>query len=484
MGLYNYTIHQLQELIAGKEVTAKELLDSFLENIENVEEEVKAYITITEGEARSRIEQGLQGKLAGIPIAVKDNISTEGIKTTCASRILEDYVPPFDATVIRRLKEEGAVIIGKNNLDEFAMGSSTENSAFFPTRNPRNTDYVPGGSSGGSAAAVAAGEAAGALGSDTGGSVRQPASFCGIVGLKPTYGSISRYGLAAFASSLDQIGIFSRDVEDTAILLNVLTGYDPLDSTSAKLQHPDYTDFLKDELEGMKIALPEEYFSVDMDPEVRECVITAVRKLEEAGAEIEEVRLSGLKYALAAYYIISSAEASSNLARYDGVRYGYRFSNARGINEMYEKSRKEFGDEVKRRILFGTYVLSSGKYEDYYLKAQKARKQLTEEIQNLFREYHLLVSPATPTTAFKLGAVKDPFEMDQTGIFTVAANLSGIPAISIPCGVDSRNLPVGIQIMGPHFQEGRLIQAAYSLEIILGFKHPGYCGRYCHEQKL
>jgi len=458
-------------MIAGKDISAKEVLESFYKRIENVEEKVKAYITITEKEARSRIEQGLQGKLAGIPIAIKDNISTEGIKTTCASRMLEDYVPPYDATVIKKLNEEGAVIIGKTNLDEFAMGSSSENSAFFHTHNPRNLEYVPGGSSGGSAAAVAAGEAAGALGSDTGGSVRQPASYCGIVGLKPSYGSISRFGLVAFASSLDQIGTFTRDVEDAAFLMNVITGHDPLDSRSVKGKTPDYTDSLQGNLTGMKIALPEEYFTMDIDSEVRESVIKAVKKMKEAGAEIEEVNLPSAKYALAAYYIISSAEASSNLARYDGVNYGYRINNVENIAEMYKKTRKVgFGNEVKRRITLGTYVLSSGNYEDYYLKAQKARKLLTEEIHHIFREYHLIITPTTPTTAFKLGAIKDPFEMDQNGIFTVLANLTGIPAISIPCGVDSKNLPIGIQIMGPPFGEAGIIQAAYTLEKILGIK--------------
>lgn len=468
LGLYNLTSHDLRDKIVGKEITVKEVLDSFYQRIESVEGKVKAYITVAEREIRKKTGENLQGKLAGIPLAIKDNISTDGIKTTCASRMLKDYVPPYNATIINKLNKEGAVIIGKTNLDEFAMGSSTENSAFFSTHNPWNLEYVPGGSSGGSAAAVAAGEAAGALGSDTGGSIRQPASYCGVVGLKPTYGRVSRFGLVAFASSLDQIGIFTRDVEDAALLMNVITGHDPLDSTSTKIKNPDYTVFLKDDISGMRIGLPVEYFSMDMDYDVRESVVAAVKKMEDAGAEIEEVDLPSSKYALAVYYVIASAEASTNLARYDGVRYGYRNNKAENVIEMYRKTRNEgFGDEVKRRIMLGVYVLSSGNYDNYYLKAQKARNLIKYELNNIFKRYDLIILPTTPTTAFKLNSSNGPFEKEQMGIFTVLANIAGIPAISIPCGFDSKNLPIGIQVMGPHFSEGKLLQAAYSLEKIL-----------------
>jgi len=372
---------------------------------------------------------------------------------------------------MKKINKEGSITLGKTNLDEFAMGSSTENSGFFTTRNPWNLEHAPGGSSGGSAAAVAAGEAAGALGSDTGGSIRQPAAYCGVVGLKPTYGNVSRFGLVAFASSLDQIGPITKDVEDSAILMNAIAGHDPMDSTSVKMDLPDYTEFLKDDVSGMKIALPKEYFSMDFDSEVRDSVMAAVKKLEDAGAKIEEVSLPSAEYALAAYYIIAPAEASSNLARYDGVRYGYRSEKSANLSEMFKNTRNEgFGDEVTRRIMLGTYALSSGYYDAYYLKAQKVRTLIKEDFDRLFNDYDLIISPTTPTTAFKLGSMSDPLEMYQMDVFTVPVNIAGIPAISIPCGFDSNNMPIGLQMMGPHFGEGKIIQAAYSLESMLNIK--------------
>jgi len=465
------TIHEIRDKLNSQEISSAELIDSFYRRIDEVEDRVKAYVTLTEEEARKRAEEKLTGALAGIPLAVKDNISTKGVRTSCSSKMLDNYIPPFNATVINRLYKTGAIMLGKTNLDEFAMGSSTERSAFHPTHNPWNLDYVPGGSSGGSAAAVAAGEATAALGSDTGGSIRQPAAYCGVVGFKPTYGNVSRYGLIAYASSLDQIGPIIRDVEDAAILLNIISGKDPLDSSSVKVELPDYTHFLKQDVQGMKIGLPREYFDMDFDNQVKDSVLSAVNLLKEAGAEIEEVNLPAVDYALAAYYIIAPAEASSNLARYDGVRYGYRSEKATDMTEMFTTSRKEgFGSEVKRRIMLGTYTLSTGYYNDYYLKAQKVRTLIMEDFKKLFKEYDLLLSPTTPTTAFELGSISDPLEMYQMDVFTVPVNIAGIPAISILCGFDDKGLPIGLQLMGPHFGEGKILQAAYTLEELLAIK--------------
>ncbi len=475
MELCDLTIHELREKLENKEVTAADVLDSFLRRIEAVEEKVKAYVTITADEARERISSDLQGSLAGIPLALKDNISTEGIRTTCSSKMLENYIPPYNATVVEKLNEEGAVILGKTNLDEFAMGGTTGFSAFHETRNPWNLEHVPGGSSGGSAAAVAAGEAAAALGTDTGGSIRQPAAFCGLVGLKPTYGTVSRYGLLAYANSLDQIGPITRDVEDAALLLNVITGHDPKDSTSVQMEQADYTAFLKEDLAGMRIALPKEYYELDYNPEVKESVLAAVKKMEAEGAVVEEVSIPSIEHSVAVYYILATGEASSNLACYDGVRFGYRSKTAGNVAEMFRNTRSEaFGEEVKRRILFGTYILSAEAYEDYYVKAQKVRTLLIKEIEDVFKNYDLIVTPTTPETAFKAGAITDPLESYKMDAFTVPVNLAGIPAITIPCGFSSANLPIGIQIMGPRFGEGKLIQAAYSLEKILqlGNKRP------------
>ena len=471
MHLYELPIHQLRDKIDRQEVSPVEVLAAFYRRINEVEEQVKAYITLTEEQARVRASEPLSGPLAGVPLAIKDNISTAGIKTTCSSRLLANYVPPYNATVVNRLNQAGAIILGKTNLDEFAMGSSTENSGLYPTRNPWNLACVPGGSSGGSAAAVAAGAAAGALGSDTGGSIRQPAAFCGVVGLKPTYGNVSRYGLVAFASSLDQIGPITKDVEDAALLLNVICGHDPLDSTSVDRPQSDYTQFIKEGVQGMRIGLPREYFSMDFDQEVKTSVLAAVQRLEQAGARVEEVSLPSADFALAAYYIIAPAEASSNLARYDGVRYGYRSKQNAKLSEMFTSTRSHgFGDEVKRRIMLGTYALSSGYYDAYYLKAQQARTLIKEDFDQLFKEYDLLISPTTPTTAFKFGEMSDPIDMYQADIFTVPVNIAGIPAISLPCGLDSKGLPIGLQIMGGHFAEGKILQAAYTLEQLLAFK--------------
>ncbi len=473
MELYNLTISQLRKKIKKREISAGDIVDSVLKRIEDKDDKVKAYVTITENLARetaaSQQEKG--GSLAGIPVAVKDNMSTEGVRTTCSSRMLENYIPPYDATVVKKLKKNGGLIIGKTNMDEYAMGSSTENSAFFPTHNPWDLEHVTGGSSGGSAAAVAADEAIAALGSDTGGSIRQPAAFCGIVGLKPTYGNVSRYGLVAFASSLDQIGPLTKDVRDSALLLNVITGHDPLDSTSVDRDFPDYTEYLKEDVRGMKIGIPEQYFNLKINPEVKESVLSAAGKLEEAGAELEEVNITDAEYALAAYYIIAPAEASSNLARYDGVRYGFRSKEADDIKTMFTSTRHQgFGAEVKRRIMLGTYALSSGYYDAFYLKAQKVRTIIKNDFENLFKKYDALISPTTPTTAFKIGDIKDPLEMYYGDVFTVPVNIAGIPALSIPCGFDSQGLPIGLQIMGPHFGEGKLLQIGYTLEGILDLK--------------
>ncbi|MFW6269165.1 MAG: Asp-tRNA(Asn)/Glu-tRNA(Gln) amidotransferase subunit GatA [Bacillota bacterium] len=469
MELYNLTIGKLKEKLSKREISVNEIISSYYDRINEVEDRIKAYVTLTEKKAEKQAETvDINKKLGGIPLAIKDNMSTRGIETTCSSKILKNYTPPYDATVIKKIKREDSIILGKTNMDEFAMGSSTENSGFYPSRNPWNLDCVTGGSSGGSAAAVAAGEAAGALGSDTGGSIRQPAAFCGVVGLKPTYGNVSRYGLIAYASSLDQIGPITRNVADSALLLNIICGNDPSDSTSVDRERPDYTDFLKEDVEDMKIGIPDNYFSLDFDKEVKDKVLQAVKKLEEAGAIVEEVTLTDAEYALAAYYIIAPAEASSNLARYDGVRYGHRSEKADDVKTMFTSTRHEgFGDEVKRRIMLGTYALSSGYYDAFYLKAQKVRTLIKNNFDNTFAHYDLLISPTAPTTAFKIGQEKDPLEMYQADIFTVPVNIAGIPAISIPCGFDNNNMPIGLQIMGPHFGEGKIIQAAYTLEKIL-----------------
>ncbi|MFO7814314.1 MAG: Asp-tRNA(Asn)/Glu-tRNA(Gln) amidotransferase subunit GatA [Halanaerobiales bacterium] len=470
MKLYKRTLSDLKVMLEEERVKLRDIHESISYRVQNVEPLVKAYVNQNEQIDLQELDENnyKDTYLKGLPIAIKDNMSTENLETTCSSKMLKDYVPPYNATVVNKIKKAGGIITGKTNMDEFAMGSSTENSAFNPTVNPWGENRVPGGSSGGSAAAVAAGMAPVSLGSDTGGSIRQPASFCGVVGLKPTYGAVSRYGLVAFASSLDQIGPLARNVDDIAVMMNVITGNDEKDSTSIDRTYPDFTDHLKNDVEGYKIGIPKQYFEMDIQEEVKESVMKAVKELEEAGAEVENVDVTGAEYALAAYYIIATAEASSNLARYDGVRYGLRAENANNLSDMFTETRKQgFGEEVKRRIMLGTYVLSAGYYDDYYLKAQKVRTLIKNDFDELFKEYDFIVSPTTPTTAFEIGEKRDPLDMYAADIFTVPVNIAGIPAISLPCGFDKKGLPVGIQIMGPHFKEEKLIQVAYSLEKIL-----------------
>ncbi len=473
MRLFLRTAHELHDLLIKKEISAEELNKAVFNRVESVEDKIGAYITRTREKALEQaravdlqIRNGERvSPLSGIPVAIKDNICTDGVKTTAGSKILANFIPPYSATVVKKLDAAGASVAGKTNLDEFAMGSSTENSGFFTTRNPWDTGRVPGGSSGGSAAAVAAGEAICALGSDTGGSIRLPASFCGIVGMKPTYGAVSRYGLIAYASSLDQIGPFARDVTDCALMLNAISGHDPLDSTSAKYPVPDYTGFLKDDVRGMKMGVPEEYMAKGIDPEVRGVILKAMEKMESLGAVIEYTSLPHTEYALPTYYLIAPAEASSNLARYDGVRYGMRAKGAEDVIDMFMKTRSQgFGNEVKRRIMLGTYALSAGYYDAYYLKALKVRTLIKEDFDRAFEKYDLLLSPVSPTTAFRIGEkTDDPLQMYLSDICTISVNLAGIPGMSIPCGF-AGGMPVGLQLMGKHFDEGTLLRAAYTFE--------------------
>ena len=473
MQLYQLTIHQLHEMLKKGEVTSQEVTASVFKRIKAVESQVHAYVTLTEElamhraqEADEKIKKGEMTLLTGIPLALKDILCTDGIRTTCSSRILENFIPPFDATVVKKLKAAGAVFTGKTNMDEFAMGSSTETSYFGVTRNPWDLDRVPGGSSGGSAAAVAAGECIAATGSDTGGSIRQPASLCGIVGLKPTYGRISRFGLIAFASSLDQIGPMTKDVEDTAILLNFLCGHDPMDSTSINLPVPDYTKSLKKDLKGIRLGIPDEYFIEGLDPEVRGAIERAIQIMEGLGATSQKVSLSHTKYALAIYYLIAPSEASSNLARYDGVKYGYRSKDGENLLEMYINTRSQgFGQEVKRRIMLGTYALSAGYYDAYYRKASQGRTLIRKDFEEAFKECDLIVTPTAPTPAFKLGEkTTDPLQMYLSDIFTIPCNLAGLPGISIPCAFSREGLPIGLQLFAPSFQEEKLIHGAYAFE--------------------
>ncbi|MDK2820760.1 MAG: aspartyl-tRNA(Asn)/glutamyl-tRNA(Gln) amidotransferase subunit [Clostridia bacterium] len=472
MELHNLTVSELSKLLAKGEVSSVEVTTAIIDRIEAVENRVQAYVTRTAekaleqakaiDEARAKGEE--LGPLAGVPMALKDNICTEGIRTTCSSRILADWVPPYDATVVRNLKDAGSVMLGKLNMDEFAMGSSNENSSFFPTHNPWDYDRVPGGSSGGAVAAVAAGEAFYSLGSDTGGSIRQPASFCGVVGMKPTYGRVSRYGLIAFASSLDQIGPITKDVTDCALVQKAIAGHDAHDSTSADLPVPDYQEALKAEIKGLKIGIPKEYFAEGMEPEVEESVRKAIAKFEELGAICEETSLPHTEYALPAYYLVATAEASSNLARYDGVSYGLRVPG-KDIVEMYMNTRSEgFGPEVKRRIMLGTYALSSGYYDAYYLKALKVRTLIRKDFDEAFKRYDVLATPTSPTVAFKLGEkAGDPLAMYLSDLCTIPINMAGLPAISLPCGF-SQGLPIGLQLIGKPFDETTLLQAAYAFE--------------------
>lgn len=473
MQLNYLSAHQLHDMLVNKEISAEEITRSVYERIDKKEEKIRAFVTITKEQALEQAKIVDQARaagedlpfLAGIPIAIKDNICTKGVRTTCASKILYNYIPPYNATVMERLNKVQAVTVGKANLDEFAMGSSCENSAFFPTCNPWDTERVPGGSSGGSAAAVAAGEAIMALGSDTGGSIRLPASFCGVVGMKPTYGAVSRYGLVAFASSLDQIGSFSRDITDCALLLNVICGHDPFDSTSIAYEKPDYTSFLTGDIKGMKIGVPKEYLEEGIDTEVKEVIKKAIDVFIGLGAEVEETTLPHTEYALSVYYLIATAEASSNLARYDGVRYGYRSEEAEDLVDMFMKTRSEgFGDEVKRRIMLGTYALSAGYYDAYYNKALKIRTLIKNDFDQAFNKYDLLLGPTAPVTAFKRGEkVNDPLQMYMVDICTMSVNLAGNPAISIPAGMVN-NLPVGLHLIGKPFGEGDILRAAYAFE--------------------
>lgn len=473
MKLYEKTAHELHGLLTNKEISATELVKAFIARVQAVEPKVQAFVTETHEtalEEAAKVDAKIAageavGPLEGIPMALKDNMCTDGVRTTCSSKILHNFVPPYDAHVVGKLKEAGSVMLGKLNMDEFAMGSSTENSRFFPTRNPWDTERVPGGSSGGAAAAVAAGQAVFTLGSDTGGSIRQPAAFCGVVGLKPTYGVVSRYGLIAFASSLDQIGPFTRDVRDCALVMNAIAGHDPKDSTSAPVDYPDYTALLGKSIKGWKIGIPKEYFGEGIEPAVAETVKKAIKFLEEQGAEIGECSLPHTEYALPVYYLIAPAEASSNLARYDGVRYGYRSEEAPDLITMFKKTRAEgFGEEVKRRIMLGTYALSSGYYDAYYLKALKVRTLIKGDFDKAFEKFDVLLSPTSPTVAFKFGDRTDnPLQMYMSDICTLSVNLAGIPAISINAGFVN-GLPVGLQFMGKAFDEARLLQVSYAYE--------------------
>lgn len=474
MELYNLTIHELNSLILSKKVSIIEITDSILSRINKIEDYVGSYITLCSDEAiksaaeiQSEIDKsGCKLPLMGIPMGIKDNICTKGIKTTCASRMLENFIPPYSATVVQKLNTNKAILIGKLNMDEFAMGSSTESSYFKLTRNPWDLKRVPGGSSGGSAAAVTAGEAVFSLGTDTGGSIRQPAAFCGVVGMKPTYGLVSRFGLVAFASSLDQIGPITKDVEDCAIVLNVLAGYDKNDSTSVDSNHLDYTKALVNDVKGMKIGIPKEYITENMNDEVEKAMFNAVKVFENLGAECEEFSLPMTEYVLPVYYIISSAEASSNLARFDGVKYGYRAKNYSDLNDMYVRTRSEgFGYEVKKRIVLGAIVLSGDNYVKYYEKALKLRRIISECFYKLFDKYDIIISPSTSDTAFKTGknSVKIP-EMSDSNFYTAAANLTGLPGISIPCGFDKEGLPIGLHMMSGLFAESTLLRAAYTFE--------------------
>ena len=474
MELYHLTAHELHDLLQKRQVTCREVTEAVLRRIEQAEGQTQSYLLVTADLALEQAaavdariaRNGPWGPLTGIPIALKDLLCTKGLPTTCASRILEGWRPPYDATVVRKVREAGCVTVGKTNMDEFAMGSSTENSAFQITRNPWNLQCVPGGSSGGSASAVAAGEAIIALGSDTGGSIRQPAAFCGIVGLKPTYGRVSRYGLVAFASSLDQIGPLTKDVRDCALLMNVISGHDPLDATSADIAVPDFTARLDGDVKGLKVGVVSELMGEGIEPEVVQAVRQAVDDLTELGAEAEEVTIPHAQYGLACYYLIAPAEASSNLARYDGVRYGYRSpQRAEDIVGMFSKTRAEgFGPEVRLRIMLGTYALSAGYYDAYYLRALKVRTLIKRDFEKAFETYDALVTPTSPTVAFKVGERSDdPLQMKLADICTIPVNLAGVPAISIPCGF-SNGLPIGLQLIGKAFDEETILRLAYAYE--------------------
>lgn len=474
MSLFENKISDLHEMLHKKEISVTELVDESYQRIGEVEDKVNAFLTLNEEAAReqaAKLDQEMDkkdqfGLLFGMPIGVKDNIVTKGLRTTCASKILANFDPVYDATVTEKLHNAEAIIIGKCNMDEFAMGSSNENSGFYPTKNPWNLDYVPGGSSGGSAAAVAAGEVPFALGSDTGGSIRQPAAFCGVVGLKPTYGLVSRFGLVAYASSLDQIGPITRSVEDNAYILQSIAGHDKMDSTSANVEIPDYLSALTGDVKGLKIAVPKEYIGEGVREDVKEAVMNALKVLEAQGAVWEEVSLPHSKYAVATYYLLASSEASANLSRFDGVRYGVRTDNAKNIIDLYKMSRSEgFGDEVKRRIMLGTFALSAGFYDAYYKKAQKVRTLIKNDFEKVFEKYDVILGPTNPTPAFKIGEkTNDPLTMYVEDILTIPVNLVGVPGISVPCGFSKDGLPIGLQIIGKYFDESTVYRVAHAYE--------------------
>lgn len=483
MDLTKLTALELGKKIKDKEVSVIEATKAQLEKIKEKDGAYNCYITIMEQEALARAEEVQKlinaGKLndsplAGVPVAIKDNICTKGVKTTCASKILYNFKPPYNATVVEKLEKAGAVIIGKVNMDEFAMGSTTETSSYGETKNPWNTAHVPGGSSGGAAAAVAAEEAFYSLGSDTGGSIRQPSSFCGVTGIKPTYGTVSRYGLIAYASSLDQIGPIARNVSDCAVALDLISGHDQKDSTSVNGDDYKYAEALVDDVKGMKIGIPKGYLGTGLDAEVKNSILAAAEVLRQKGAIVEEFDLDAVDYAIPAYYVIASAEASSNLSRYDGVKYGYRTENFEGLQDVYKKTRSEgFGNEVKRRMMIGAFVLSSGYYDAYYNKALKVKALIKEGFDKAFEKYDVILGPTAPSTAPKLGeSLSDPLKMYLGDIYTVSVNLTGLPAISLPCGIDSKGLPIGLQLIGKHFGEKEIIRAAYSFEQTRGYEGP------------
>lgn len=483
MRITEWTAVELGKKIKAGEVTAVDAAKAVLAQIRAVEKDVHAYVTLLDeetilkkaAEVQEKIEKGeLNGPLAGVPVAIKDNMCTEGIRTTCSSKILFNFEPAYTAEAVLNLEKAGAVIIGKTNMDEFAMGSTTETSAYGVTRNPWNLEHVPGGSSGGSCAAVAAGECSFALGSDTGGSIRQPSSFCGVTGLKPTYGTVSRYGLIAYGSSLDQIGPVAKDVTDCAAILEAIASYDKKDSTSVKREDYDFTSVLVDDVKGMKIGIPGDYLGEGLDPEVKDAILAAAKALEAKGAIVEEFDLSLVEYAIPAYYVIACAEASSNLARFDGVKYGYRAKDYEGLHNMYKKSRSEgFGEEVKRRIMLGSFVLSSGYYDAYYLKALRTKALIKQAFDKAFAKYDVILGPAAPNTAPKLGSsLSDPLKMYLGDIYTISVNLAGLPGMTVPCGKDSRGLPIGLQLIGDCFQEKKIIRAAYAFEQTRSYEAP------------
>ncbi len=480
MNITELTVHELQEKLKNKELTIKEITKAYTDRMDEKEKDVQAFVTVLKDEAnkkaeeiQSKIDNGeIKGELAGIPIGIKDNICTKGIKTTCSSKMLESFVSPYDATVMEKINNENMIDLGKLNMDEFAMGSSTEHSYFKKTKNPWNLNKVPGGSSGGSAAAVASNMVPWALGSDTGGSIRLPASFCGVVGLKPTYGLVSRYGLIAYASSLDQIGTITKDVKDAAMLLNVIAGHDERDTTSINKEKVDYLKALKNDVKGLKIGVPKEFFGEGINEEVKQALQQAIETYKELGAKVEEFSLDIAKYSLASYYIIACAEASSNLGRFDGIRYTYRTKEFKNLKEIYKKSRSEgFGPEVKRRIILGTYVLSSGYYDAYYKKAQQVRTLVMKEFNKGFEKYDVILTPTSPTVAFDIGSKSsNPLEMYLADICTVSVNIAGLPGISIPCGVDKSGMPIGMQLIGNKFYEETILNAAYTFEQKIKFR--------------